>query len=397
MENRKRLEALPAFLQPKFRLFLSVDLVGSTASKQRPRFPIQTPERLWVDGGMAPPWLSPIANFFGGFQEEFVREWKNFKAELAKKLGLKVAIDPSFWKANGDELIFVKELDDRKEILGCIDAWMKALKSLRPKLMEKGLDLKATAWTAGFPVTNSELIFYTNPGAPDALFEDDHRLRQFALLEKFHENKDLSSANSVIIDFIGPSIDIGFRLATQSTPRRFVVSIDIAYFLVTAHLPPGVPLPRIFYSGRVELKGVLGGKPYPVFWIDTLAGDTFSEKEDSLLGIRQASKEDIQNFCEGFYKEHSGLMFRPFIFRESESQYGEFPENYILALEHLRDRWSDEKLIALKVTEVESAMNGSETLSEAESAQKEDDILSALTEGRSRVRSEKDETQGNVD
>src|SRR5208282_2775059 len=201
-EKRKRMEALPKFLQPKLRLFLSVDLVGSTVSKQRPNFPIREPGRLWADGGMAPPWLSPIANFFGSFQEAFVREWRIFRNQIGPQLGIAVAVDPSFWKANGDELIFVKELSDRKEILGCIDAWLKALISLRPQLVASGLDIKATAWTAGFPVTNSELIFQVHPGTPDTPFEDDSRLQQFNFLENWHENPD--SQNSLVMDFIGP-------------------------------------------------------------------------------------------------------------------------------------------------------------------------------------------------
>jgi hypothetical protein len=383
-ENRKRLEALPIFLQPKLRLFLSVDLVGSTASKQRPNFPIREPGRLWADGGMAPPWLSPIANFFGSFQEAFVREWKIFKSQIGPKLGLDVTIDPSFWKANGDELIFVKELNDRKEILGCIDAWLKALKSVRSQLSASGLDVKATAWTAGFPVTNSELIFQVHPGIQTTLFEDDPRLQQFALLESWH--KDPTSQNGMVMDFIGPSIDTGFRLASRSSPRHFVISIDIAYFLATAHLPASgvIDVPPIFYQGKIELKGVLSGKPYPIFWIDTMAGHKFAETEDRLMGNTPAHADNIKFFCLEFYKDNSTLMFLPFIFREDESQYGEFPENYIEALEHLCSKWNDEKTRYLKETEVESgASDESEKLSDAESEKKEEDILSALAEVRS--------------
>lgn len=383
-ENRRRLEALPIFLQPKLRLFLSVDLVGSTASKQRPNFPIREPGRLWADGAMAPPWLSPIANFFGSFQEAFVREWKIFKSQVATKLGIEVTIDPSFWKANGDELIFVKELNDRKEILGCIDAWLKALKSVRNQLSPSGLDLKATAWTAGFPVTNSELIFQVSPGTQVALFEDDPRLQQFALLENWH--KDPMSRNAAVMDFIGPSIDTGFRLASRSAPRRFVISIDIAYFLATAHLPArgGIDVPPIFYEGKTELKGVLGGKPYPVFWIDTMAGHKFAETEDRLMGKSAAHADNIKGFCLEFYKDNSTLMFLPFIFREDESQYGEFPENYIDALEHLCNKWNDEKSRYLKETEIESIANDeTEKLSEAESERTQEVIMSALAEARS--------------
>lgn len=378
-ENRRRLEALPIFLQPKLRLFLSVDLVGSTASKQGLNFPIREPGRLWADGGMAPPWLSPIANFFGSFQEAFVREWKHFKTSVGPKLGIDVTIDPSFWKANGDELIFVKELNDRKEILGCIDSWLKALKSVRNQLSVSGLDLKATAWTAGFPVTNSELIFQVHPGTQAVQFEDDPRLQQFALLENWH--KEPASQNGAVMDFIGPSIDTGFRLASRSAPRRFVISIDIAYFLATAHLPASgsIDVPPIFYEGKSELKGVLGGKPYPIFWIDSMAGNRFAEAEDRLLGKTPAHADNIKTFCLEFYRDNSTLMFLPFIFREDESQYGEFPENYIDALEHLCAKWSAEKTRYQRETEIDSSANDEpEKLSAAESEKTEEVIMSAL-------------------
>lgn len=376
-ENRNRLEALPTFLQPRLRLFLSADLVGSTASKQRPNFPIQEPKKLWADGSMAPPWLSPIANFFSSFREAFIREWKTFKSQTAPQLGINIRVDPSFWKANGDELIFVKELDDRKEILGCINAWIHALKVIRPHLQANGLDVKATAWTAGFPVTNSELVFEVNPGSRDVPFEGDSRLQQFALSETWHEGP--GSQHSLIMDFIGPSIDIGFRLAAQSTSRRFVISIDIAYFLATAHLPPKniIRVPPILYGSRTELKGVLGGKPYPIFWIDTMAGEGQPHAEDRLLGVTQLY--DIKDFCLEFYQENSSLMFEPFIFREDEKQYGEFPINYIEALEHLRFTWEAEKTRYSGQTAIVSAADDeSEKLSEAEAIDKEKAIISAI-------------------
>lgn len=380
-ENRRRLEALPTFLRPRFRLFLSIDLVGSTASKQRPNFPITEPGRLWADGGMAPPWLSPIANFFGSFREAFIREWKTFRGSIASELRIEVNIDPSFWKANGDELIFVKELDDRREILGCIHAWLLALKAVRPVLQKDGLDAKATAWTAGFPVTNSELVFQLNPGSqsdPYEDYEDEPRLLQFSLLEKWYQESD--SQISLLMDFIGPSIDIGFRLTAHSSARRFVISIDIAYFLANTPLPPTskIKVPPIIYGGKEVLKGVLGGKPYPIFWIDTMAPSSkeVPKPEDKLLNPPPLT--DISGFCVEFYRQHSADMFEPFIYREHESLYGNFPRNYIAALEHLcvtwekeRGRYSGERLDAAPSDETEN-------LTDAEAAQKERDIIAAI-------------------
>lgn len=377
------MDALPIFLQPKLRLFLSVDLVGSTAAKQKPNFPISEPRRLFADGGMAPPWLSPIANFFGAFQEAFAREWRVFKNQNGAKLGISVATDPSFWKANGDELIFVKELRDRREVLGCIDAWAKALKSIRPQLIKSNLDVKATAWTAGFPVTNSELVFLTHPASDDVPFEDDSRLQQFDLLEKSY--KVGSDKGEFVVDYIGPSIDTGFRLTSASTPRKFVVSVDVAYLLTTAQQPPEtvIDLLPIFFSGNTVFKGVLGGKPYPVIWLDTMAGEKFHEAEDRLAGIKHATVEDIKSYCIQFYKENNTFMFLPFIFREHESQFGEFPVNYIEAMEHLCEKWQKERNRYIGETDIASiAGNGAEQLSESEAEAKTKEIL-ALVEVRS--------------
>jgi len=234
-------------------------------------------------------------------------------------------------------------------------------------------------WTAGFPVTNSELIFRVNPGEPESPYEDDPRLQQFHFLEKWHE--DPKSRTFLVMDYIGPHIDTGFRLASRSFPRCFVISVDVAFLLVTSHLPTTgvIDVPPIFYSSKAELKGVLGGKPYPIFWIDTMDGEEYASAEDKLLNIKRCEHQHIIQFCKEFYKDNAALMFLPFIFREDESQYGEFPENYIEALEHLCKRWLDEKTRYKSETEIGLAPSGkAETLTEAESTTKEQEIISKL-------------------
>lgn len=383
-DQRQRLAALPAFLQPRLRLFLSVDLVGSTASKQRLHFPLGEPKGLWPDTGMVPPWLSPIANFFGSFREEFVREWRLFKQLVAPSLNIEVSVDPLFWKANGDELIFVKELYDRKEVIGCVNAWLKALKALRAQLIVSGLDIKATAWIAGFPITNSEFVFQLNP-ASAMEFEDEPRLYQFGLLERWHENPSLR--HDLMMDFIGPSMDTGFRLATLSSPREFVVSVDVAYFLATSHLPPKseIEMPSIFFNGTSVLKGVLGGKPYPVFWIDTKKGDDIAVSEDRLRSFSASDLEDIKRFCLAFYDDNCQLMFIPFVHREDPSQYGEIPPNYVEALEHLHGKWEREKARYKGEGEIGSEQAGPRsTLTASESDSIERKIAALLAERESK-------------
>ena len=71
------------------------------------------------------------------------------------------------------------------------------------------LDLKSTAWIAGFPVHNAEVAFRIEAGrATDSSIiddEDDEVFSNLALLDKYY-----SGDTSLTMDFIGPAIDTGF-------------------------------------------------------------------------------------------------------------------------------------------------------------------------------------------
>jgi hypothetical protein len=335
-------------LKPCGRLFLSVDLVGSTAHKQNTSFPLSVDDPSWPEGELSPPWLSSISDFFAQFGRVFNEGWDEY-CEYAKNKSLPSGSAPQLWKANGDELIYVKELNDRRELYGCLDAWIRSLRSYRSELQKHGsLDVKGTCWFAGFPITNSEIVFQQNVGLDDDNFADDPRLRQLYLREKWHQS---STGDSTLIrDFIGPSIDIGFRLTGLASPRKMIISLDVAYFIATAHLPSGSPSERrlewfnTVYDGRKPLKGVLNGKPYPVFWIDVTKDEPLAQAEDKLLNhIKYCSEKEIMEFCENFFVEHRGSMLKPFLINEPDEQYGIIPENYFEFLEYLQDRWQSEK------------------------------------------------------
>lgn len=103
---------LPLFLQPRLRLFLSVDLVGSTALKQSSRLPLPSPESGFAESGGGPHWLAPISDFYLEFAEIFETSWR----QHCEKTELSTGEAPSLWKANGDELIYVKDLSNRVEL-----------------------------------------------------------------------------------------------------------------------------------------------------------------------------------------------------------------------------------------------------------------------------------------
>jgi hypothetical protein len=169
--------------------------------------------------------------------------------------------------------------------------------------------LKGSAWLAGFPVCNAEIPMVSDlPSGPDA-----------GAVTGF--------------DYAGPAIDIGFRISKLASPHRLIVSAEVAYLLTIAgrggeivhHLHPDRP---------AELKGILGGEEYPVFWIDcfrevnrepwlerikntshTADQEGFYAGQDALSP--QAKREDIRKFLESWFERHSEILMKPFVPRDA--------------------------------------------------------------------------------
>lgn len=275
------------------RLFLSVDLVGSTAFKnqklsrraQDPRSLGGRKEHSRDEPRSVQPWLPLFVHFF-----------KDFPALLSTPYkGGRIA-SPRLWKTLGDEIVFSAPLHRREEADMHLRHFRDALRSYREEVRMAGefLDLKGTAWVAGFPVGNSVVHL------PDG-----------------HDGE--------AIDFIGPSMDIGFRLKEFASPSRIALSLELAYVLCA-------PLSQVevFFIESRPLKGVNGGRPYPAFWTNV-----FSHESHDLLAkeerLRQGQREPVKNteladFCQAFIKAYSPPFFLPFI--ESDPGFNDKPEEY---------------------------------------------------------------------
>jgi len=328
------------------RIFLSVDIVGSTAFKQAAKDRIL--EKSSADGAEPPPaepWFSPIAQFYRGIERTFAREWL-LCVESSKKVGWPTGAAPELWKSVGDELIYTKLLGDHREALTTINAWMKTVESYRRRLKEqfKSLDLKTTAWVAGFPVHNAEVIFRSSvQGLRDAEDEDDEVFSNLALLNEFYKNPDSPELTK---DYIGPAIDTGFRLSQLSTPRRLVISVELALMLVHAvrtqpHEHSYDKL-RFFFEGRHSLKGVFGGLPYPIFWIDMQPSPELEASEDELNGRKSLGTDIVLNFCHEFVKASDGYCFTPYIVGNADPTFNQIPEHHIKRLDGLKAYWEKE-------------------------------------------------------
>lgn len=324
------LDNLPIYLKPKLRLFLSADLVGSTAFKQRPAYPLQMEDS---DPAVlpGPRWLATITNFYAAFGSEFSLQWNEFHVKSKQGHQWPTGPEPIFWKGIGDEVVYVKELHDPKEVSGTIWVWMQALKKYRADLKAKipGLDIKSTVWIGGFPLNNSEVVFdmalETQGASPD-----DPQLSHFQKLDEYY--KSGQNHNKFVLDFIGTSVDTGFRLSTKAAPRRMMASIEVVLMITSTPIPDHKFGPmKVYFEGYQSFKGVLGGKPYPLFWIDVFAGtddEQLAKAEDDLMNRHPGEEAKLRIFCEDFIERNGQHLIRPFIHNCPEQSFRTLPKLY---------------------------------------------------------------------
>jgi len=234
----------------KTRFFASIDLVGSTEFKQR----------LAGKIGGSSAWVSPFISFY----RDIVEIVQNQASILAKG---RSPIAVEVWKLLGDEILLEAEVAQYEDVGVLLGAVVSAVHEYNKSKSEERLGLKATCWMGYFPFLDREV---------DA-----------SVL--------LGGTRGKEWDYIGPSIDCGFRLKEHASPDRCVISIDLAYCLLLASGPP-----PIYLDGKRVLKGVLQGAPYPILWTPILKTQGFYQQmETGFL------KEQIETFA----AEHQGSSF----------------------------------------------------------------------------------------
>lgn len=333
-------------LASRLRLFLSVDMVGSTAFKQANQ---STPDPdggkdTDVNGGQ--PWFSPIAQFYREIERLFAKEWDYYSAVTAPKFDWPTGEPPQLWKSAGDELLYTKVLADHREAFACLSCWIKAIREYRGTLRSKyqNLDLKSAVWLAGFPINNTEVIFRSSVGDLLPSYDDDDPLySNLFLLHEFYKNP---SNRTLTRDFIGPSIDTGFRLCGLATSRKLIVSVDLMLMIIHAvrGSPHNLGLIELsfHYDGRIPLKGVFSGADYPVFWIDMSASAELERIEDKLLDKRAKNTDEIKEFCESFFAENKRKLFVPYITGNQDAYFATPPRHHQERLRRLRAFWTNE-------------------------------------------------------
>lgn len=316
---------LGEFLRPQLRLFLSADVQDSTAFKQQAEA-----ERPY-------PWQ----NFFLGFFRDFPSQVeRSFSAR-----GLSVEL----WKLLGDEVVFCLELSSPAQAGHAVAAFIEALVIFQDdeqrKNPAKALRLKGAAWLAGFPVGNV-IMPVTRAG------------------------------ERIDRDYIGPSMDAGFRLGKLATRRKFALSADLAW-LILAACNRDLVLP-LHYEGRSGLKGVMERDGYPFVWAGVLALDmkALVDAEEILRPPPRCEDGRLERFLEVFILKHGEPRHLPFILGSFDRRTAAEVTDYNVRLENIRAEFL--RFYAERFADKTAEIGASAKDNAGNLAKEESEIISAI-------------------
>lgn len=270
----------------RVRLFLSVDLVGSTMFKAG-RGGEGTSETY-------PIWVNETRKFYREFPDILASKFRSIADPRVAKDARELA--PKLWKTVGDEIIFCCRLTDVSHLARCVNAFLRSLDTYG-RILEpsKALDVKGTGWVAAFP-------------SPNITVEVAGRTRGVASLdyidEKFEAQADSSPGD---FDFLGKDIDSGFRVAQYAAADRFAVSAELALLLCeTTKLR--VFQHNLVFHGREPLKGVMSSRPYPIISVDTERSTkrrTVKHHERALTGHATSDPDLLRPYLIAFLEDEN--------------------------------------------------------------------------------------------
>lgn len=303
------------------RLFLSADLVGSTARKQQ----------------NAATWLGDVLAFYQRFPALFLDGLDVETESFSHRGNFR---DPSvkLWKAVGDELIFTSEIRHEHQARVVVRAFLAAMKAWSEDVLngsKSPMDLKGGAWIATFPHPDREVAVVANPreletAVFDPGFEPEVNNRK--ILAAINERGE--GAN-LWVDYLGPSMDTGFRVLKEATRRRFTVSLEVAWLMAASGAVSRAPK-DLFLAGEFEMRGVWGGRGYPLFWLDTGNQHPGQQRLDKIMGTDVVDFDEVRGLAKNLCCEKAEWPTRLYLPDSTDPElrvhHGEVEE----AIERLR-------------------------------------------------------------
>lgn len=270
--------------KPRVRLFLSVDLSGSTAYKDQNDDPLD--------------WVPVFSSFYSDFLSLFRARYAEYCSQNGPYLQALSDRLPNVWKTIGDEIVFVNPVESCLQLAAYLHSFRSALAKysadLKASPKKKQLDVKGNAWIASFPYPNQTIVM---TGDADLITE---------------EIEQSADAQPSGFEFLGPGIDAGFRISKNSKISFMTISPALAYLVCRISRNPDIgggkvePLP-LYYLGSDSLKGVVKNDSYPIIGIDTERDEKrkqLAQRLNDLTGNGPADAEQLHLYLESFFELH---------------------------------------------------------------------------------------------
>jgi hypothetical protein len=224
-------------------LFLSCDLQNSTQFKQS-----------HTDG-----WIATFLAFYSEFPSLLATKIADSYPELQERVSL--------WKAIGDELIFSVRIHSEQECSDSIDAWLSTMLTFESQhlLRKTPMTLKGGSFLATVPSPDRRVAIPRKVQIVDDRSQLDAEAVNEATLNNAEAGGDF--AINFAMDFVGPSIDTGFRVLKFASRRYFVLTVEVAHLLFKHYSDEVQGDRRAYLLGTHVLKGVWSSQAYPVFAI----------------------------------------------------------------------------------------------------------------------------------
>lgn len=251
----------------RVRLFLSVDLTGSTDFKARA-------------GHTSLDWLKAFQKFYGEFPSMFANNYERTCASIPDIGDCEAKQAPKVWKTIGDEILFVNRVSSITHLGAYVSSFAETLKSFGGDIYDiHQLNTKGNGWIAAFPSPNCSIGL--SRGTEDPLSGSGDILTEHFELKVDQEPHKF--------DFLGKGIDGGFRISRNSTIDTFTISPALAYLLCRAKRNDETTKfsCEFQFHEPQQLKGVVGGKHYPIVSIDTNRDVRQKELNDLQAGLLQ--------------------------------------------------------------------------------------------------------------
>ncbi|MCQ2587643.1 MAG: hypothetical protein MJ174_05965 [Treponema sp.] len=284
----------------EIKLFLSVDIFGSTKLKGAHNYSTIlercTSESNIINKLIRDPKKKISEKRIFQLNKDLIiyQDWSkiitdlflDFNTEFFKYLESDEEVYP--WKFAGDELIYCFDVTRHKDVYLYTLAFYKALRSIDCKYKEtKLIRLKGSAWTAGFPVRN--------------------RIIETPIPSLFMKNGNGTFSNFPYphIDYIGPEMDIGFRIGKNTYPGIIVISLELAYLLLGKKLVDSeIEEFKVYNVGWEPLKGVWNDKKYPVLWLQL--PDTYNKSKELYYKLYNFWDREENHLLKNFDRALSG-------------------------------------------------------------------------------------------